>query len=105
MTKSIQYIVRKSRTAHLEPPEDDIHLLIRQRLHVAGDVAERRDQQALDDTQDLLPHPPHDHLLRGVAQVRIQRLQIRIEVVKQWQNRLLDLDVCQLLRPDARLFR
>ena len=67
---------------HLQPFENNIHLLITQRFHIAIHFTQRGYQQPFDNQQNLLPHSRHHHLFRTIAEIRIQRLQIRVKVIE-----------------------
>jgi len=79
--KTISTSMQKEET-HFQPLENNIHLLVNQRLHITNHLTQRGYQQPFNNQQYLLPHPRHHHLLRTITEICIQRLQIRIEIVE-----------------------
>lgn len=67
---------------YLQPLERNINLLISQRLHLALNIRQRRNEESLNDRQDLFPHPDHNHILGRITEVGIQCGQIGVEEIE-----------------------
>jgi len=98
----------RNRSTHLEPADDDVQLLVGQRLHVRRLIRQRRNNEALDDGEDLLPDLAADHRKGcrvspatahrariGVVEGALEQSERLLKVLEEQIDRLFDLGVGQ----------